>query len=79
MGEGEPHLCEEKVQQDVRVRVDLSQPLQVAEETLFTDGCCFRHPTEGLKATWAVVRVTEEGFETVGPKLHPAQSGTERR
>ena len=66
MGEGEPHLCEERVQTDVKVRVDLqSQPLREAEETLFTDGCCFRHPTGGLKAAWAVVRGRADGFETV--------------
>merc|ERR1712035_166392 len=55
-----------RVQQDVRVRADLqSQPLQEAEETLFTDGCCYRHPTEGLKAAFAVVRLTQTGFEEV--------------
>ncbi|XP_049445651.1 uncharacterized protein LOC125896822 [Epinephelus fuscoguttatus] len=66
VGEGEPHRCEEKVQKDTRVREDLqAKPLTNAEETLFTDGCCFRHPTEGLKAAYAVVRQTETGFEEV--------------
>ncbi|XP_053194179.1 uncharacterized protein LOC128378637 [Scomber japonicus] len=66
MGEGEPHVCEERVQKDVRIRSDLQgEPINRAEETLFTDGCCFRHPTEGLKAAWAVVRTTPAGFETI--------------
>ncbi|KAK0134687.1 Gag-Pol polyprotein [Merluccius polli] len=38
---------------------------QITQETLFTDGCCFRHPTEGLKAAWAVVRRRADGFETI--------------
>lgn len=64
MGEGEPHRCEERVMKDTRVREDLqAKPLDNAEETLFTDGCCFRHPTEGLKAAYAVVRQTDTGFE----------------
>ncbi|GCC41316.1 hypothetical protein chiPu_0025010, partial [Chiloscyllium punctatum] len=66
MGEGESHMCEERVQRDVKVRADLQAiPLVDPEEVLFTDGCCYRHPTEGLKAAYAVVRQTSEGFEEV--------------
>ncbi|XP_062284313.1 uncharacterized protein LOC133990154 [Scomber scombrus] len=66
MGEGEPHRCEERVQRDIRVRADLqAKPITDPEETLFTDGCCYRHPTEGLKAAYAVIRQTEDGFEEV--------------
>lgn len=66
MGDGEPHRCEEKVQKDVKVRPDLqATPLTEPEETLYTDGCCFRHPQEGLTAAFAVVRQTKEGFEEV--------------
>ena len=33
--------------------------VQQPEEILFTDGCCCRHPTEGLKTAFSVVRQTE--------------------
>lgn len=66
ISEGEPHRCEEKVQEDVRVREGLhAKALTNAEEVLFTDGCCFRHPTEGLKAAYAVVRQTDDGFQDI--------------
>ncbi|XP_056913633.1 uncharacterized protein LOC130539351 [Takifugu flavidus] len=66
MGEGEPHRCEEKVKKDEKIRVDLkTEPLKDPDEILFTDGCCFRHPQEGLKAAYAIVRQSEEGFEEV--------------
>ncbi|XP_029367849.1 uncharacterized protein LOC115049619 [Echeneis naucrates] len=66
IGEGEPHRCEEKVQEDVRVREGLhTKALADAEEILYTDGCCFRHPTEGLKAAYAVVRQTDAGFQEI--------------
>ena len=32
---------------------------------MFTDGCCFRHPQEGLNAGYAIVRKVEQGFEEV--------------
>ncbi|GCC41683.1 hypothetical protein chiPu_0025656 [Chiloscyllium punctatum] len=66
MGEGEPYMCEERVQKDVKVRADLqAKPLVDPEEVRFRDGCCYRHPTEGLKAAYAVVRQTSERFEEV--------------
>lgn len=66
MWEGEPHKCEEKVARDEKVRTDLqAEPLTAPDETLFTDGCCFRHPQEGLKAAYAVVRKVKQGFEEV--------------
>ncbi|GCC47105.1 hypothetical protein chiPu_0031086, partial [Chiloscyllium punctatum] len=47
-------------------RADLQAiPLVDPEEVLFTDGCCYRHPIEGLKAAYVVVRQTSEGFEEV--------------
>ena len=43
---------------------------------MFTDGCCYRHPTEGLKAAFVVVRQTEEGFEEVAAeKVTGKESG----
>ena len=51
MGEGESHKCEEKVEKDEKVRVDFkADPLKDLEVILFRDGCCFRHPQEGLEA-----------------------------
>ncbi|XP_049451181.1 uncharacterized protein LOC125900323 [Epinephelus fuscoguttatus] len=64
--EGEPHTCEERVKKDTKVRDGLYvEPLLHAQETLFTDGCCFKHPQEGLKAAYAVVRRKGEMFEEV--------------
>lgn len=66
MGEGEPHRYEERIQRDIKVRADLqAKPISDPEESLFTDGCCYRHPTEGLKAAYTVIRQTEEEFEEV--------------
>ncbi|XP_056892028.1 uncharacterized protein LOC130527471 [Takifugu flavidus] len=66
IGEGEPHRCEKKVKKDEKIRVDLkAEPLKDPDEILFTDGCCFRHPQEGLKAAYAIVRKLEEDFEEV--------------
>lgn len=65
MWEGEPHLCEETVGKDVKVKTALrSQPLQ-QPQILLTDKCCYRYPIEGLKAAFAVVKQTKEGFEDV--------------
>ncbi|XP_069750334.1 uncharacterized protein [Narcine bancroftii] len=65
MGEGEPHSCEKRVLRDIKIRPDLqATPLREPDETLFTDGCCYRHPTDGLKAAYAVVRKTT-GFEEI--------------
>ncbi|GCC40360.1 hypothetical protein chiPu_0024192 [Chiloscyllium punctatum] len=65
MGEGEPPMCEGRVQRDGKVRADLQAvPLADPEEVLFTDGCCYRHPTEGPKAApmqWGDGQV--RGFE----------------
>ncbi|XP_069781339.1 protein NYNRIN-like isoform X1 [Narcine bancroftii] len=66
MGEGEPHCCEKRVVKDIKIRPDLqATPLREPDETLFTDGCCYRHPTDGLKAAYAVVRKTTGGFEEI--------------
>ena len=48
--EGKRHVCEHRVEREVKVRPDIgTTPLAEAEEVLFTDGCCYRHPEEGLK------------------------------
>ncbi|XP_069778972.1 uncharacterized protein [Narcine bancroftii] len=66
MGEGEPHCCKKKVLRDSKIRPVLqATPLREPDETLFTDGCCYRHPKDGLKAAYAVVRKTTEGFEEI--------------
>ncbi|XP_074508295.1 uncharacterized protein LOC141777694 [Sebastes fasciatus] len=56
MTDGEKHFCAEKSLPFVKLRLDLeNSPLTETDLSLFTDGCCFRHPTEGLKAGYAVV------------------------
>ncbi|XP_051807624.1 uncharacterized protein LOC127535005 [Acanthochromis polyacanthus] len=66
MGEGEPHECELKVKTTEKIRIDLSAvPLEGEQEVLFTDGCCYRHPAEGLKAGYAVMRQVGERIEEV--------------
>ncbi|XP_026161355.1 ribonuclease H-like [Mastacembelus armatus] len=66
MMEGEPHQCEERIIREIKIRPDLSSiELEGEAETVFTDGCCYRHPTEGLKAGYAVIREAEEGFEVL--------------
>lgn len=64
----ETHTCDDRIQTKVRseketkVRSDLhTKPLQGKAEMVFTDGCCFRHHTKGLKAGYGVVRRTEKG------------------
>lgn len=66
-GEGEPHMCEEKIVQDIKIRPDMQDSPVPGAEDLFTDGCCYRHPHEGLKGAYAVVRHdTNTGlYETV--------------
>lgn len=69
MGVGEPHDCAQIVEVEEKVRSDLrAEPVDGAED-YFTDGCCFRDQTEGLKTGYAVVR-------GVGVQLHVEKSGT---
>lgn len=66
IGEGEPHRYVEKIQKDVKLRPDLqASPLAEPGETLYTDGCCFQHPQNGLIAAFAVVTQTGDGFEEI--------------
>ncbi|XP_037651338.1 uncharacterized protein LOC119503569 [Sebastes umbrosus] len=59
-GQGKKHLCAEKSMSFTKLRADLeTTPLTICDLSLFTDGCCFRHPTEGLKAGYAVVSVPD--------------------
>lgn len=63
IGAGEPHLCVERAAKDEKVRTDLqASPIEGARD-LFTDGCCFRHEQDGLRAAYAVVE--DQGKETV--------------
>ncbi|KAK2915199.1 hypothetical protein Q8A73_005793 [Channa argus] len=64
-------MCEDRVQIETKARVDLQTEMLKGEaEMLFTDGCCFRHSTEGLKAGYGVVRRTKEGqYEVVSAGL----------
>lgn len=77
MGTGEPHECEREVVKSGKPRLDLrGEPLQDAE--LYTDGCCFRHDTEGLKARYAVVRRTGDAFETTESGQLEGQQSVQR-
>uniref|UniRef100_A0A4W5Q2K7 ribonuclease H n=1 Tax=Hucho hucho TaxID=62062 RepID=A0A4W5Q2K7_9TELE len=64
MGNGEPHICEDRAAKQVKVRMDLENvPLEGPAETLFTDGCCCyrsKDPGEGNIASYAVVK--QEGL-----------------
>ncbi|CAB1349558.1 unnamed protein product [Coregonus sp. 'balchen'] len=42
MGQGEPHVCEDRAAKQIKVRMDLqNSPLEGNKTTLFTDGCCY--------------------------------------
>lgn len=69
MGGGTPHDCAQIVEVEEKVRSDLrTEPVKEADD-YFTDGCCFRDPSEGLKTGYAVVK-------GVGNQLHVEKSGT---
>ncbi|XP_039670590.1 uncharacterized protein LOC120567688 [Perca fluviatilis] len=70
---GELHCCESKRETDVKLRTDLFSeaiPGEEGPETLYTDGCCYRHETKGLKAAYAVVR--QQVYAAVRQKRGPA-------
>ncbi|XP_027132439.1 uncharacterized protein LOC113745152, partial [Larimichthys crocea] len=55
IGTGEPHQCVDRIIKEEKVRADLqATPIEGARD-LFTDGCCYRHETDGLRAAYAVV------------------------
>ncbi|XP_077566316.1 uncharacterized protein LOC144181697 [Stigmatopora nigra] len=57
IAEGTPHCCAELTLVEQRLREGLqATPLTHPDMTFFTDGCCFRHPTEGLKSAYAVTQ-----------------------
>ncbi|XP_035984939.1 uncharacterized protein LOC118558590 isoform X2 [Fundulus heteroclitus] len=66
MTDGEPHQCEELVSRMEKVRPDLeASPIEGPQvRQLFTDGCCFRHEGEGLRAAYSVVERIGSGFVT---------------
>uniref|UniRef100_A0A3P8VXG3 Gypsy retrotransposon integrase-like protein 1 n=1 Tax=Cynoglossus semilaevis TaxID=244447 RepID=A0A3P8VXG3_CYNSE len=55
IGTGEPHTCADRVVKEEKVRTDLQATPIAGARDLFTDGCCFRHETDGLRAAYAVV------------------------
>uniref|UniRef100_A0A4W5L6U3 Uncharacterized protein n=1 Tax=Hucho hucho TaxID=62062 RepID=A0A4W5L6U3_9TELE len=82
MGEGEPHVCEDRAAKQVKVRMDLENtPLDEEKETLFTDGCCYRskEPTEGNLAAYALVKQHQEGNHTVleAERLGPTEASAQ--
>ncbi|CAB1350840.1 unnamed protein product [Coregonus sp. 'balchen'] len=82
MGQGEPHVCENRAAKQLKVRMDLqNSPLEGNKITLFTDGCCYRsrEPTEGNIAAYAVVKQDKEGNHEVmeAKKLEPNESSAQ--
>eukprot|EP00063_Salmo_salar_P008722 XP_013983557.1 PREDICTED: uncharacterized protein LOC106562951 [Salmo salar] len=82
MGEGEPHVCEDRAARQIKVRMDLENiPLDGAKETLFTDGCCYRSkdPNGGNIAAYAVVRQDKNGEHKVmeAEKLGPTEASAQ--
>eukprot|EP00063_Salmo_salar_P018042 XP_013992877.1 PREDICTED: uncharacterized protein LOC106567737 [Salmo salar] len=82
MGEGEPHVCEDRAARQIKVRMDLGNiPLDGAKETLFTDGCCYRSkdPNGGNIAAYAVVRQDKNGEHKVmeAEKLEPTEASAQ--
>ena len=62
--QGEPHTCWERIQTDLKLRIDLGiEPLSNDEpkETWYTDGCCYKNETGSNIASWAVVRKDNRG------------------
>ncbi|XP_030579610.1 uncharacterized protein LOC115776172 [Archocentrus centrarchus] len=65
---GEPHDCQEKVLEDLKIRPDLvSEPIEGAENW-YTDGGCYKDKQGDLQAGYAVVRETETGYQIVRAK-----------
>ncbi|XP_032437309.1 uncharacterized protein LOC116731589 [Xiphophorus hellerii] len=64
--DGEPHECAELVAKSEKVRPDLEATPLIGPEVrqFFTDGCCYRHQTQELRAGFAVVESTKAGFLT---------------
>ncbi|XP_016522370.1 uncharacterized protein LOC103131762 [Poecilia formosa] len=64
--DGEPHECAELVAKSEKVRPDLEATPLIGPEVrqFFTDGCCYRHHTQELRAGFAVVESTKAGFLT---------------
>ncbi|XP_055741995.1 uncharacterized protein LOC129825909 [Salvelinus fontinalis] len=83
MGNGEPHICEDRAAKQVKVRMDLQNvPLEGTAEALFTDGCCYRSqtPGEGNIAPYAVVKQGGMAgtYEVVeAKKLDPSEASTQ--
>ncbi|XP_026043069.1 uncharacterized protein LOC113033468 [Astatotilapia calliptera] len=79
MGSGEPHMCEEVVQVQEKIRPDLqAEPLMDAEKDWFTDGCCFRTESGMLKAAWAIVEQTDMRWKTVKAEQLIGQQSAQR-
>ncbi|XP_027143904.1 uncharacterized protein LOC113747646 isoform X3 [Larimichthys crocea] len=84
IGTGELHQCADRVIKEEKVRADLqATPIEGARD-LFTDGCCYRHETDGLRAAYAAGAVHVElgqglraGFLTAGNK--PIRHETEMK
>ncbi|CAB1318619.1 unnamed protein product [Coregonus sp. 'balchen'] len=82
MGEGEPHVCEDRAAKQIKVQMDLENtPLEGTKETFFSDGCCYRSkdPKEGNIAAYAVVRQNGAGQHEImeARKLEPSEASAQ--
>ena len=78
IGSGEPHECTGRVYKEEKVRPDLqAEPIQGAKN-LYTDGCCFRHDQEGLKAAYAVIEEIQGEMITRKAEMLEGQQSAQR-
>ncbi|XP_068999724.1 protein NYNRIN-like isoform X1 [Embiotoca jacksoni] len=65
IGHGPTHECATRVTLEDKARPDLKTSPIAGADDVYTDGCCFRHPQEGLKAGYAVVKRQRDDYLTV--------------
>ncbi|XP_059183504.1 endogenous retrovirus group K member 18 Pol protein [Centropristis striata] len=78
LGTGEPHECAERVYREEKVRPDLQADPVAGARDLYTDGCCFRHEQEGLKAAYSVVEEIQGQLITRQAKRLEGQQSAQR-
>ncbi|XP_068998257.1 uncharacterized protein [Embiotoca jacksoni] len=65
IGHGPTHECATRVTLEDKARPDLKTSPIAGADDVYTDGCCFRHPQEGLKAGYAVIKRQRDDYLTV--------------
>ncbi|XP_062270837.1 uncharacterized protein LOC133976604 [Scomber scombrus] len=75
---GEPHKCTDRIYKEEKVRPDLQAEPIPGARNLYTDGCCFRHDQEGLKAAYAVVEEVQGDMITRRAEKLEGQQSAQR-